>query len=207
MFCTNCGRELAPGDRFCTGCGMAVHSVHTPTPAAASHGAAKWENAAQWMKHHESSAARFVPKQLAVRFPHVSAYVFLGAYACIIVVVVIVCAAALGGGHDLSGTYCTDSFFPVSSITFRSDGTFTAYDSTGVLYGKYIKNGQEYSLRFTGGDAGGGNAVTEFLQENSDTLYELSAEKGESDKVLYVSVVPKVSYWAWYGKVVTFYKQ
>lgn len=159
------------------------------------------------MKHHESSAARFVPKQLAVRFPHVSAYVFLGAYACIIVVVVIVCAAALGGGHDLSGTYCTDSFFPVSSITFRSDGTFTAYDSTGVLYGKYRKNGQEYSLRFTGGDAGGGNAVTEFLQENSDTLYELSAEKGESDKVLYVSVVPKVSYWAWYGKVVTFYKQ
>ena len=177
MFCTNCGRELAPGDRFCTGCGMAVHSVHKPTPAAASHGAAKWENAVQWMKHHESSAARFVPKQLAVRFPHVSAYVFLGAYACI------------------------------SSITFRSDGTFTAYDSTGVLYGKYRKNGQEYSLRFTGGDAGGGNAVTEFLQENSDTLYELSAEKGESDKVLYVSVVPKVSYWAWYGKVVTFYKQ
>ena len=49
--------------------------------------------------------------------------------------------------------------------------------------------------------------MTEFLQENSDTLYELSAEKGESDKVLYVSVVPKVSYWAWYGKVVTFYKQ
>ena len=94
------------------------------------------------MKHHESSAARFVPKQLAVRFPHVSAYVFLGAYACIIVVVVIVCAAALGGGHDLSGTYCTDSFFPVSSITFRSDGTFTAYDSTGVLYGKYRKNGR-----------------------------------------------------------------
>lgn len=62
-------------------------------------------------------------------------------------------------------------------------------------------------MRFTGGDAGGGNAVTEFLQENSDTLYELSAEKDESDKVLYVSVVPKVSYWAWYGKVVTFYKQ
>lgn len=112
MFCTNCGRELAPGDRFCTGCGMAVHSVHKPTPAAASHGAAKWENAVQWMKHHESSAARFVPKQLAVRFPHVSAYVFLGAYACIIVVIAVICAAALGGGHDLSGTYRTDSFFP-----------------------------------------------------------------------------------------------
>ena len=170
MFCTNCGRELAPGDRFCTGCGMAVHSVHKPTPAAASHGAAKWENAAQWMKHHESSAARFVPKQLAVRFPHVSAYVFLGAYACIIVV-------------------------------------FTAYDSTGVLYGKYSKNGGAYTLRFTGGDAGGGNAVTGFLQENADTFYELSAEKGGSDHVLYVSVVPKVSYWAWSGKVVTFYKQ
>ena len=34
-YCRNCGQELRPGNRFCTGCGRAVHeTAHVPTPEA-----------------------------------------------------------------------------------------------------------------------------------------------------------------------------
>lgn len=158
------------------------------------------------MKHHESSAARFVPKQLAVRFPHVSAYVFLGAYACIIVVIAVICAAALGGGHDLSGTYRTDSFFPSPRLHSAAMEPLPLMTVRGALW-EIQQEWRSIHLALYRRRCGRRKCCDGILQENSDTLYELSAEKDESDKVLYVSVVPKVSYWAWYGKVVTFYKQ
>ena len=35
MFCTNCGKEIQPGERFCMNCGMPVMTAVNPKPKPA----------------------------------------------------------------------------------------------------------------------------------------------------------------------------
>ncbi len=192
MFCVHCGKELTPGAKFCSQCGAAASGCCRPTDVR--------------LAQRQSRLAAAVPKPLAARFPHVSPYVFVAVLVAIALCIVWIVVIASGRGYDLSGTYCTDCFFPVNTIVFREDGTFTAYNEYETLNGQYRKSGDGYSLRFTGGVAHGGNAVSDALAGSSDMLYELFAEKG-GEGVLYVSVVPKIGYWAWDGKVVAFYRR
>lgn len=106
--------------------------------------------------------------------------------------------------HDLSGTYTTCEFFPVTSITFERDGTFKAYNEYETLKGKYSKKKGAYSLQFTGGESKSANPVSNYEAASSGLQYELKAEK-INDGQLRVYVIPKISYWAWLGKYADFY--
>ena len=108
--------------------------------------------------------------------------------------------------HDLSGTYNTCETFLVDAITFRRDGTFTAYNGYEELEGKYSKNGGRYSLRFTDGRSTSGEPVSNFRAALSVSEYGLEAEK-ISDSQLRVYVTADISfagYWAWDGEYADF---
>ena len=63
-----------------------------------------------------------------------------------LVLVIVTVITVINTGHDLSGFYVTGSFFPVTSINFSKDGTFTAHSDIETLHGKYSKSGNTYSL-------------------------------------------------------------
>lgn len=206
MYCIYCGREIPDTAGFCTYCGKPTEGPGQKTDwsTAAPAGSESVRTRANRV------AGRFVPAQLAKRFPSVMPVAFVGIYAAALLIVILVISSIAGAGrHDLSGTYSTQEFFPVNTITFQTNGNFTAVSYAGyteTYQGKYSKNRTgKYSLRFTGGSANGGSAVTQFEASTVGQQYELAAEK-VNENTLKVQVIPKISYYAWYGKTVYFYK-
>lgn len=190
MYCSSCGKEIRQGAKYCPGCGA-------PITGRGKKGGTALGKADRY-------ASRIVPRALLLKFPHVSPLVFVAGYA---VLAILVLAAIVGlerGRHDLSGTYYTSEFFPVASIVFREDGTFTAYNEYEVLQGKYSRKGSRYSLQFTGGKSTSGNPVSNYEAASAGSQYALEAEK-ISDRQLRIYVIPKISYWAWSGKYADFY--
>lgn len=110
----------------------------------------------------------------------------------------------ISGRTDLSGTYYTCTFFPVSQITFNTDGTFIAYNEYEILEGKYRKKGSTYTLKFIDGKSKSGNPVSNYQASRAGNEFELEAEK-ISESQLRVYVIPKMNYLAWYGESADFY--
>jgi len=128
-------------------------------------------------------------------------------YICAVMAVVLLVSATVytKSRHDLSGTYYTSEFFPVTAITFSTDGTFTANNEFETLSGKYSKKGGLYSLKFTDGKSNNGNPVSNYMAASAGSQYELEAEKID-DGHFRVYVIAGISYWAWLGKYADFYK-
>ena len=126
---------------------------------------------------------------------------------CIGAVFVIVMSAVVyeKRHHDLSGTYYTCDFFPVKSIAFSGNGTFMTDSEYEVLQGKYSKKGDTYLMQFTNGKSKSSNPVSNYEAASTGSQYELEAEK-IGDGHLRVYVIPKISYWAWFGKYADFYE-
>lgn len=190
MYCSSCGREIPQGAKYCPGCGAFMADQRGT-------GGVKFGQAGRY-------ASRIVPKSLLLKFPNVSPIVFVAGYVFSAVLALAVIAGLAKGRHDLSGTYYTSEFFPVTSIVFQEDGTFTAYNEYEVLQGKYTKRGSRYSLQFADGKSKSGNPVSNFEASSAGSQYALEAEL-IGDRQLRVYVIPKISYWAWSGKYADFY--
>jgi hypothetical protein len=201
MYCKSCGKELLGVGVFCQNCGARQDSAPTAQP---THKAPR----SQFYTHAGYAPAVAVGAPAGL-FSKIKALPLLIKLISVLVatalVITVTVTVATNAGHDLSGTYSTSSFFPIDRITFSTDGTFTAYSDIETLQGKYSKHGNTYSIRFTGGKSNGGNAAGNFLADNNDALYELEAEK-IGDNHLRFQVIPKISYHAWFGKTVEFYK-
>ncbi len=190
MYCSGCGKEIRQGAKFCPGCGAPVTS---------------WEETGETtLGKANRYASRIVPKALFLRLPNVSPMDFVAGYAVLAVLVLAVIVGLGRGRHDLSDTYYTSEFFPVTSITFREDGTFTAYNEYEVLQGKYSRKGSRYSLQFTDGKSTSRNPVSNYEAASAGMQYALEAER-ISDGQLRIYVMPKISYLAWSGKYADFY--
>lgn len=194
--CGACGCMMGENDRFCPECGQQNREVFpdTAAPAGAAPGSA-------------------VKRR---RLPKFAVFGIVGGAAItvgtvITVVIVVLITVMLAGRHDLSGTYTYYGMFPITSVSFSTDGTFTArcdyyeYSTGAVYHGKYSKHGDTYELRFTGADTAGGNAVTGFTDREFGHSYEMSARK-RGDNALDIWVSGGSSYYAWMNTTATFYK-
>lgn len=191
MYCNHCGKSLPDDARFCADCGRPVFS-----PVKNGNDAAKTDTGWKRYLGQGKDIGQFLaPKKLIAVF--------------VIIMAVIIGVWIVGKG-DLSGTYRTTDFFPISQIGFDNSGHFSAVYCDGgyteTYEGKYQKhyNGQ-YSCRFTGGTSSSGNPVMEFVADNMDEQCELAARK-VNEYTLEVWIVPKIGYWAWNGTRVYFYK-
>lgn len=204
MYCQHCGRELPDNARFCVCCGK-------PTKSLGRKSETRYIEPDSALNRVNRFAQRFVPTGLAKRFPGIMPVVFVGMYAAALLIVVITISNITGAAsYDLSGTYATSDFFPVNTITFQTNGKFTAVSYGGyteTYQGKYSKNlNNRYTLRFTGGSASGGSPVTQYEASTVGQQYELAVEKVNKN-TLKVQVIPKIGYYAWGGTVVYFYKR
>ncbi len=188
MYCTSCGREIQQGDRYCTDCGVLIT------------GQGKTDKIT--LEQADRYASHIVPKALLFRFPNVRPIIFVAGYAVIAILLLVVIMGA--GGHDLSGTYYTYENFPVYSIAFREDGTFTAYDTNKILQGKYSKKGGKYSLKFTDGESIYGGPVSNYRAASTGSQYALKAER-INDGGLRVYVTSDYIYWPTNGNWADFY--
>lgn len=206
MYCRHCGRELPETAGFCAYCGKPTIRTGQRVNRSTNNSA----NQTGMLEQANRIAEHFVPARLARRFPTIMPVVFIGVYGAALLIIVVVVSNISGViGHDLSGTYSTLEFFPVNTITFQTNGSFTAVSYAGyteTYQGKYSKSfSGEYSLRFTGGSASGGSPVTQYEADTIGQQYELAVEK-INENTLKVQVVPKIGYYAWGGTVVYFYK-
>lgn len=206
MYCRHCGRELPNGARFCSGCGKPVGGSEKYSSAHEE----KRTASDSLLEQCNQLAEHLIPVRLLKRFPSVMPVMFVGLFA--VALVIVVASVSIVGGrfvHDLSGTYRASEFFPVDVITFQTDGSFTAVSKAGyteTYQGKYSKNSKgEYTLRFTEGSVDGGSPVTKYEVSTIGQQYELIVEK-VSESTLKVQVAPKMSYYAWNGTTVYFYK-
>lgn len=208
MYCRHCGRELPDTAVFCAYCGKSTMRPDQRATQSTNRGASQGQGG--MLVQANRIAERFVPVRLAKRFPTIMPVLFIGIYGAVLLIVVIAVSSIAGAfNHDLSGTYSTYEFFPVNTITFQKNGSFTAVSYAGyteTYQGKYSKslNG-EYTLRFTGGSANGGSPVTQYEASTVGQQYELAVEK-VSENTLKAQVVPKIGYYAWSGTAVYFYK-
>ena len=206
MYCRHCGRELPDTAGFCAYCGKPT--IRSDQRAGRSTTRRTSRNGI--LERTNRVAERLVPAKLAQRFTAIPPVAFIGIYGAVLLVVVIAISGITGTiSHDLSGTYSTNEFFPVNTITFQTNGNFTAISYAGyteTYQGKYSKKlSGEYALRFTGGSASGGSPVTQYEASTVGQQYELAVEK-INDNALKVSVISKISYYAWDGTAVYFYK-
>ena len=189
---------------FCQSCGAKVDMVHASPEIRQTQSGAQ----SQSSSNNSYAPGGEVGTSIGLLTKIIALPLLTKTIAGIVVFVFIITismTAATNAGRDLSGTYSTCTFFPVSRITFSTDGTFTAYNDIETLQGKYSKNGNTYSLRFTGGQSRGGSSVDNFRSNSADSLYELEATK-VSESHLRLSVVPKIGYRAWLGTTVDFYR-
>lgn len=206
MYCANCGKELPDGARFCPGCGAA--SPHSSLKDKSIN--SRWTRGAKLLKQTNDLAAHLVPRKIRTAFPGVMPIIVVGVYFVAFVLIVAVSSAFISGRHDLSGTYQTGEFFPIQQITFDESGNFSAVNSgngyTEIYQGKYKKkiNGK-YSCQFTGGASEGGSPVTQYEADSMGKQCELSVQKVD-ENTLEIWIIPKVSYYAWAGTSVYFYK-
>lgn len=204
LYCGKCGKQIPDEAVFCAYCGQPTQCNQTSSNA----GTQQSNNFSVALDKANGYARCLVPTKLALRFRSVPPLAFVTAYILIAVIVITTACGIIGAAqHDLSGTYRSNDFFPVNSITFEKNGEFTAMTSEGdILYGKYNKDlGGEYSLEFTDGKSSSGNAVTQYSVSASGKLFALSAKK-VNDSQLKVEVIPKIGYWAWLGTISNFYK-
>lgn len=205
MYCRHCGRELPKTAGFCAYCGRPT--IGSDQRATRSIFKISWNGV---LERSNRIAGRFVPVRLARRFTAIPPVAFIGIYGAVLLIVVIAVSGITGSiSHDLFGTYSTREFFPVNTITFQRNGSFTAVSYAGyteTYQGKYSKKfSGEYTLCFTGGSASGGSPVTQYEASTVGEQSELAVEK-VNDSTLKVSVIPKISYHAWDGTTVYFYK-
>lgn len=115
-------------------------------------------------------------------------------------------------GHDLSGTYRASEYFPVDTISFSTDGRFTATREAGgyagyseTLSGKYHKSfGGEYILELTESSSEDPVSQVEFEEEKSAYVFSV---KKEADETLSVRIKPKQGYMVFFDETVYFYKE
>ena len=208
MYCEHCGAFLPDGDRFCTNCGE-------PAPVMTeneNHTYGKKAGQMEFLKKANSIAEHLVPGKLRSVFPNAIPIVIVGAYLVIFITIVSAFGIWTFGRHDLSGTYWTNEFFIFDQITFDKRGNFSAinYDefdgSSETFIGKYHKQmAGEYSCRFTGGTASSSDPIAVFDAANMGSQCELAVKKID-ENTLQVWIIPKISYWAWYGESVYFYR-
>lgn len=187
VYCINCGAECQEGARFCMECGFKIINK----------------------EQMESESTR--DNDVAINPDHKKLGKWLSFVVVFLIVIGVSLAMLTNFRHDLSGMYQTTEFFPFNQIEFDKGGNFTAVYYNGsyteTYDGKYRKkyNG-EYICRFTGGSSSGGNPISNFNADNMDTYCEFGMKKVD-ENTLEVWIIPKVSYYAWNGVTVFFYKQ
>lgn len=207
MYCRHCGHKLPDTAGFCGYCGKPIGKVGRSGERSTNKNA----TSGNLLEKANAIAARFVPRRLTRKFPTIMPVVFVGIYATTLLIAATMIIGITGTvGHDLSGTYATNEFFPVNTITFQTNGSFTAISYAGyteTYQGKYSKGiSGKYTLRFTGGSASGGSPVTQYEADTIGQQYELVLEK-VNESTLKVQVVSKIGYYAWDNKAVYFYKR
>lgn len=156
-FCPKCGTEAKKGSNFCLGCGAqlqadaAAQPVQTPPPAV------------QPVQPQQPIPPPVAPQQgYAPMPPQKSNMKLIGVIIAVVAIVVVLVVVLLlfGGGSagDFVGTWSLDSYVEDgesstpsdSTITFLSDGTYTASSVTGSgTWG--IRNNKVYIISPTGG--------------------------------------------------------
>lgn len=122
-YCPYCGEKIEKGAKYCCRCGMPIHNQ---------------ENSVErWLERVDRDVECLVPKSLRLWFPGIRPAIFVAGYAALLLIMVLTVAGGWGKSrHDLSGTYYTNTYFLVNSITFYQNGTFTAYGEYEELQGK-----------------------------------------------------------------------
>ena len=220
MYCVSCGNRLDETARFCPVCGAPNQSAfrsdaerrtgaEAPVPAEAEHtdGAPVPSVTAPPPSYDAIPAGNKMSSSAQTG-------IVIGAVAAAVIILGIIVSIILGigaGSHDLSGTYTYDGRFPITTITFSTDGTFTArcdyyeYSTSALYYGKYHKEGDVYRITFTGAKSSSGNAVTDFSNQNFGYSFEMSAQKvGKNALTIWVS--GGNNYYAWMNTTATFYR-
>ena len=167
MYCSHCGKNLPDDAKFCSDCGKPLFF-----PALNKDYINKTETGRERCLRQVNSIARIlIPKRLKAIFPNVNPIAVIASCLAVFVMVAAVIGVWIGGKHDLSGTYWTTEFFPISQIEFDKSGNFSAASSnyTETYEGKYRKqNNGQYLCRFTGGTSSNGNPVMEYDASHTD---------------------------------------
>ena len=171
MFCRGCGKELLKGSRFCVNCGQEADFF-------VDENTTKDNNTSKVGNVVETGIPERAPKQMR-RMVGVQSYapkplskgmiigIVAGGVATVVITIVVI-AVVIAGRHDLEGTYSYGGRFPITTITFSKDGTFTArcdyseYSTGAIYYGEYYKDGDTYEIRFTDAKSNTNNTVVIF---------------------------------------------
>ena len=112
--------------------------------------------------------------------------------------------------HDLSGSYQTNEFFPVTRITFFRDGKVTAQnmissDLTEVYQGTYQKKWDgTYLIEFSDGTSNSQNPVLKAEASHTAEQCNLAVKKID-EQTMEIEVIPEGGLYAWLGKTAYFY--
>ncbi|MBO4869849.1 MAG: zinc ribbon domain-containing protein [Clostridia bacterium] len=237
MYCISCGQRLADDDRFCLRCGTPVKKAFEKTsvrggirysPRTPKEGSGNSLHDTPTLSQKPSNTAACAPNSAPFASANVSvktqakrtlsrkgrkALIIGGISSFVVSVTLIVLIVVLvtSSRHDLSGTYKYNGRFPITTITFSTDGTFTArcdyyeYSTGAVYYGKYSKSGDVYHIEFTGAKSNSVNSVTNYSDENFGYGFKMSAQK-RGNNALDIWVSGGNNYYAWMGTTVTFYQ-
>lgn len=177
MFCSKCGKEIHENVNFCTSCGKQINAtpVYVKKPQL------------------NNLAASFGLSQTAL------IAIFFGTITMAIASLILVVTIVSHKGHDMTGTYYTGEFFPISWVSFKDDGTFTTSGGSYVMdldtYGTYTKRHGKYRLQYKWN----GNHI-------SPVGYVMDVEK-LSDSHIVVKIIPTgEQYMGWLGSKADFYR-
>ena len=177
MFCPKCGKEIQGNAKFCTSCGEKINTVPVNVPKVKTD---------------------VLAASLGISQPMLIGCV-IGAVTMAVVSLIFMVMVLSHSGHDMTGTYYTDEFFPISWVSFKTDGTFTTsggtYPMKADTYGKYSKHHGKYNLQYRWN----GNHI-------SPVGYEMQVEK-ISDSHIVVKIIPTgEQYMGWLGQKADFYR-
>ena len=176
MFCPKCGKEIQGNAKFCTSCGEKINVAPAP----------------QKVQVNALVASLGISQTVLIG-------VIVGAVTVAIASLILVVRLLSHSGHDMTGTYYTDEFFPISWVSFKDDGTFTTSGGTYPMdldtYGTYTKRHGKYRLQYRWN----GNHI-------SPVGYVMDVEK-LSDSHIVVKIIPTgEQYMGWLGSKADFYR-
>lgn len=201
MYCENCGKALPDEANFCPNCG------NPPFPIFSK---ARKQGQTDFLQRINNAAGYLVPQKIKNTFPGIMPIFIIGVYLGIFVMIVTAASIFIESRHDLSGTYQTGEYFPIQQVTFDKNGYFSVVNSgSGYMetyQGIYKKRSNgKYSCEFREGASAGGSPVTQYEADSMGRQCELAVWEVD-ENTLKIQIIPKVSYYAWGGKSVYFYK-